>query len=710
LPDQTTKAVCHIQRALKIFLALSGIIGAFESQPLAAAEPLKMAHFGRPTVVLAYSSESFLSFCTGDFNRDGKGDLALVGDGLAIYLNNGNGFSPGPMIEGGVHCYGASKAVSADMNGDGNPDIIFTSEAGIQVLLGNGHGLFTTDYLHFSGFDSAFEFELPTDFSMIAQDFTEDGNTDVFLYRGDTIALFEGSTNGMITQKFRTNFHGLFCELGKWTSCDLNGDGHLDLIGLPARVCLGRGDGSFVGLDSLEDYTADPASSYTNYSFLSEILGFPTIGSGDFDHDGRVDLVIGSVSQPDYPTNTIIGLHLLRGLGNGETKYSKSFFLTNTVKLNSGSFASLDAITLADMNNDGNLDVVTSAVLENPTNLYVSRFVIFYGDGKGNFHPQTIVAPIGGRSIAVADVTGDRRLDVLTTEKADYPHRSSFISIVPQQLNAIFWQHQDGRLALWQVSGTNIVSSTLLLNGRRVNPDLKFAAAYDFSGDYEPDLLWQRPDGTFEVWNMEGMAVIRTNVISGLQNEPGWSVTALGISFPFRAVLSFGSNPFEDLPNYYEMFWRHTDGRVSVWEMNGVHQTGRLSGPELLNNNRPVNSAWRIVGATDFDRAESSPPYQFTSVDLLWQHTDGWLAASVMDPETLEFIRSFPINDDKAVSKGWRIVGMADFDNNSWADILWQNDDGRVAIWFMKGTKRLSSAFFRGGNPVASEWRILGVN
>jgi hypothetical protein len=85
---------------------------------------------------------------SGDFNRDGRDDLALVTPGpdpefLAYVLfNNGNGtytprqvatfFSPIPL-----------DMVTADVNGDGAPDMMITmvgSATGIQLVINNGNG------------------------------------------------------------------------------------------------------------------------------------------------------------------------------------------------------------------------------------------------------------------------------------------------------------------------------------------------------------------------------------------------------------------------------------------------------------------------------------------------------------------------------------------------------------------------------------------
>jgi uncharacterized protein (TIGR03437 family) len=84
----------------------------------------------------------------GNFNRDGKPDLALVNEGndtVTVLLNNGSGgFTAAPASPFPVGSQPVAVAV-ADFNGDGNPDLVITNSGSDTVteLLGNGKGGFT---------------------------------------------------------------------------------------------------------------------------------------------------------------------------------------------------------------------------------------------------------------------------------------------------------------------------------------------------------------------------------------------------------------------------------------------------------------------------------------------------------------------------------------------------------------------------------------
>src|SRR5215831_2477391 len=175
---------------------------------------------------------------------------------------------------------------------------------------------------------------------------------------------------------------------GKLVLADVNGDGRLDLVTSHllrrlVTVQIGDGTGRF----------AAAAGSPI-------VLGYPPgdIKLGDVNNDGALDLV---VTNSDRDTVDIF-------LGNGKGGFSlgpgSPFTASASVEFYTRS------LHLVDLNEDGKLDIITANQRRN-------TFATLFGNGRGGFTPgptTTFHSGQGHYVFAFGDIDGDGRLDVVT--------------------------------------------------------------------------------------------------------------------------------------------------------------------------------------------------------------------------------------------------------------------------------------------------------
>jgi plastocyanin len=166
-----------------------------------------------------------------------------------------------------------------------------------------------------------------------------------------------------------------------------------------------------------------------------------------------------------------------------------------------------------------------------------------------------------------------------------------------------------------------------------------------------------------------------------------FTVTQAGALFPAKNDFNHDGNT--------DFLWQNGDGRVKLWLMEGVTRVGALS----LRNGRPADPGWRIVGTHDFN--------QDRSTDILWQHSNGRLAIWFMNGTN--FVRSELISGVPVLGGAWRVVGLGDFNHDGQEDILFRHTDGYLLVWLMKGTRFSRQLLLYNGEPIPSRWRVVGV-
>jgi hypothetical protein len=146
-----------------------------------------------------------------------------------------------------------------------------------------------------------------------------------------------------------------------------------------------------------------------------------------------------------------------------------------------------------------------------------------------------------------------------------------------------------------------------------------------------------------------------------------------------------------------DMVSQHTDGRVSIMTMNRNVMVSNI----VLRGGAPLASVWKPVGAGDFNND--------TKNDILWYNQTNrvlwvWYMNRVNHAGTAE------LNNSVGVNVGWRPVGVSDFDNDTKADVLFQQTStAKLVLWLMNGTLLKKNFLVRNGTALPTGWNAVGI-
>ena len=334
-------------------------------------------HVGETTQLLSYNAGANPeSVVTGDFNGDGRLDIAVVngaGNNISVLFGNGNGTFQSPVNY--ADSLGPTFIVVADLRGNGHLDLVVADyESGVSVFLNNGDGTFQKAANYSTGYAGV---------ALAVGDINGDGIPDVVVanYKGDTVSVLLGKGDGTLLKSttYKAGGWAYSVALG-----DFNGDGKIDIAvtlqssgGGHIGVLLGNGNGTFQSL--IKSSTAAGPTSLVAY---------------DFNGDGKLDLAVGSEGNT-FTGNTVC---VLLGKGNGTFQPPVQY----TVGVEP------TTVVAADFNGDGKEDLAVMSYGG-------ADFSILLGNGNGTFQPAvSYVSALLTYSIAVGDFTGNGDLDLVS--------------------------------------------------------------------------------------------------------------------------------------------------------------------------------------------------------------------------------------------------------------------------------------------------------
>lgn len=310
-------------------------------------------------------------------SRDGAGNVAWSSD--RTFTTTASLFGPPAAFAAGSRAHGV---VIADVNGDSKNDLVTANAnaASISVLLGNGAG----------GFGAPVSYTTGSQPKAVVLGHL---NGDAFL---DAVTANQGSNNVSVLLGAAGGTFGAKTDYAACTGAHettlalLNADAHLDIAcagwgAAQMKVLLGTGTGTF-----------GAATTFTAGSAPHSIV------AGDFNSDGKVDLATANHDS--------VNVSVFIGNGTGG-------FAAHVTYAAGGNGP--HSIRAGDLNGDGDLDLVVA-------NNQGDNIGILFGNpgaGVGTFQAvQNITVGNTPKGVAIGDINGDGKLDILTANINDnYP-------------------------------------------------------------------------------------------------------------------------------------------------------------------------------------------------------------------------------------------------------------------------------------------------
>ncbi len=312
--------------------------------------------------------------------------------------------APWRAFDVGDHPTCAPVAISLDdANADGIEDILalraFFSGPGLSVLFGAGDGIFEPEVIYELGFGD----ELG---DLALEDIDVDGDLDAIA----TVPGNAGTDSRVVL--WRNNGDGSYAAPAFFLAgegpigvavADFTGDGFPDII---------TADYGFGGTNDtmsllVHNGQTGPAAAFLPPVHFTTGENSRRVAAGDLDADGDLDVVVG---RSDFDTG-VFGLSVLFNDGAG------SFGPPTHYDQLPGAFRRSPAVALADMDNDGDLDLLGGGATNGSPEYGIVS--IRLNNGSGVFGPPATYNLAPGtftpHTIATSDLNGDGRLDVLVS-------------------------------------------------------------------------------------------------------------------------------------------------------------------------------------------------------------------------------------------------------------------------------------------------------
>ena len=550
--------------------------------------------------------------CSADIDGDGDMDIvatSITGNDVAWWENMaGDGSQWAEFIVDGSY-KGAQAVAVADIDGDGDMDIAAcatdswnSSVAWWENTAGDGKSW--TKRTIISPFGGTT--------SLLAADIDGDGDTDVAAtaYNDDDLAWFENQGGGLSWQT-----HTLDADLNAANSVeagDLDGDGDTDILATAA-------------VEKRIVWWENQGASWSEHTFYQFGTGYANcVQMVDMDGDGDMDVAAGLFYYLGG------SLAWFENTADGWTRHDVDQYRTN-----------IPSIYVTDIDGDGDMDIAGTDDRKHEVALW---------ENTGTDWSEYVIATdyTSPRSVHVEDVDGDGRKDILA------------VAYGPDDLS--WWKNPGSLGGEWS---KNLVTENF--------GDTRYVLEADIDKDGDPDLVsvgYQCDDiGWFE--NDGGGSYWEEHTIDGDFFKPDCLAVA---DFDKDGDLDVAS---VTSPGHQAAWWENPYGEGSEWTKHTLLD-------DIYANPTGVHDA-------DIDGDGWTDILVWTSQrEVFWYRNPGegggeWTATMIVEGEFITWVDTADIDRDGATD----VVGAANSNNEL---IWWRNVNGDGQTWERKSVDAFQAA------------------
>ncbi|RZJ49058.1 MAG: VCBS repeat-containing protein, partial [Flavobacterium sp.] len=337
-------------------------------------------------IVIDNEANNFVELCVKDMDNDGLADIvASKSSNLGWYKNNPDKSFTFQTVSNSTIQF-LKNLIVDDLNKDSIPEIICLSTLKTQASDKEKLSLYTYNSSSSLYDETIIKTWLSAISSIRIGDLNNDGLNDI-VTGFSIVAWNKNLGNGNFSSQYLlptdvTSFLSSKIELA-----DMNNDGWIDIIAVTQY--------------KFEIYKNNGNETFTTV-YSIPLLSFQDIEIADFNNDGKPDICF---TNP-YSTDNKFGIIKNRGNFNFEdiTPINFSTYYFKPYKIKSG-----------DIDKDGDIDIVVSSE--------TSSIQVLKNDGQGNFSLDTELTEITADAIELADIDNDGYLDIIAADGYSYSPR-----------------------------------------------------------------------------------------------------------------------------------------------------------------------------------------------------------------------------------------------------------------------------------------------